>query len=234
MFSEIESALRRSFEDHQLSKGEKTALKEVFRDLVGTPEKLSFVRNRSFDLVREHLEASRRFHLEALKWLEGVVRLVDSVRSEDLKTETSVHFSPGKSCVGKVVSLIKNAKASIDVCVFTISDDRIAEALIEAHKKGVELRVLTDDEKTSDLGSDIDRLASEGIAVKTDDSPSHMHHKYAVFDGTILVNGSFNWTRSASMSNHENIVVTNDPECVVPFKNMFEKLWKECIPHNRL
>ena len=127
-------------------------------------------------------------------------------------------------------ALIKNAKTSIDVCVFTISDDRIADALLIAHKSGIKLRIITDDDKASDRGSDVDRLASKGVKIKTDDSPSHMHHKYAIFDENILVNGSFNWTRSASMNNHENIVVTDDPECVVPFKEMFEKLWKECVP----
>lgn len=229
-FSEIEGALVQSFDDYRLSKGEKVALKEVFHDLSGTPEKLSFARNKAFDIVRTQLEVSRQHHGDALKWLEGVVRLVDAARSDDEKPETSVHFSPGKSCVNRIVSLIKNAKTSIDACVFTISDDRIADALANVHKSGIKLRIITDDDKASDRGSDVDRLASKGVKIKTDNSPSHMHHKYAVFDEKILVNGSFNWTRSASMNNQENIVVTDDPECVVPFKEMFEKLWKECIP----
>lgn len=60
-----------------------------------------------------------------------------------------------------------------------------------------------DNDKRFDDGSDIARLAALGIEVRLDDTPFHMHHKFAIFDGTSIANGSFNWTRSASSSNHE-------------------------------
>jgi len=227
--SDIEKALTQSFEDYQLSKGERVALKQVFSEFADSPDKLSFARNKSFDLVRAQVTQSRQYHTEALKWLEGVVKTIDSVRNDDGKSEVSVYFSPGNVCVNRIVALIKNAKRCIDVCVFTISDDRISDALLAAHESGTVLRVVTDDDKSLDRGSDIERLAQKGIPVKMDNSPSHMHHKFAIFDDTILLNGSFNWTRSASTNNHENIVVIDDHRCVTPFKETFEKLWQSCI-----
>ena len=51
-------------------------------------------------------------------------------------------------------------------------------------------------------GSDIQRLAQEGIEVRTDADPKlHMHHKFAVIDNIVLLNGSFNWTRQAVLGN---------------------------------
>ncbi len=44
-----------------------------------------------------------------------------------------------------------------------------------------------------------------------DVSPFFMHHKFAVLDGTLLLNGSFNWTKNASQNNNENIMITNNP-----------------------
>jgi len=52
-----------------------------------------------------------------------------------------------------------------------------------------------------------------------------MHHKYAIADGKTLLNGSFNWTRSASNPNNENILVTNDPKLLGLYTEAFEKLW---------
>ena len=81
----------------------------------------------------------------------------------------------------------------------------------------------------SDLGSDISEFVANKIPVKTDDGPSHMHHKFAIFDNQYLLNGSFNWTRSASRKNNENIVVDATPHLVASFSEAFESLWKAFI-----
>jgi phosphatidylserine/phosphatidylglycerophosphate/cardiolipin synthase-like enzyme len=109
--------------------------------------------------------------------------------------------------------------------VFTIADDRITDAIIRANSRGVEVRVITDDEKSHDLGSDIDKLQMLGIPCKMDvGNAAHMHNKFALFDGQRLMNGSFNWTR-ASEQNEENLIVTADPISVKAFSERFELLW---------
>lgn len=37
---------------------------------------------------------------------------------------------------------------------------------------------------------------------------------------------SFNWTRSASEHNEENLVLSNDPGLLRGFSKMFERLWQ--------
>jgi cardiolipin hydrolase len=54
-----------------------------------------------------------------------------------------------------------------------------------------------------------------------------MHHKFALFDGKRLLTGSFNWTRSASEQNEENMIVTPDPVLVAAFQGRFEALWNK-------
>ena len=63
------------------------------------------------------------------------------------------------------------------------------------------VRVLSDAEKSQDRGSDIRALEQVGIPVVLDDGPAHMHHKFAVFDSSRVLTGSFNWTRSATREN---------------------------------
>ncbi len=52
-----------------------------------------------------------------------------------------------------------------------------------------------------------------------------MHHKYAIFDGTRLLNGSYNWTRGAAHDNEENIIDTGDPRLIGAFQKHFDELW---------
>ena len=139
--------------------------------------------------------------------------------------ESSCHFSPGDECRNKIIDLIVQARRSVWICVFTISDDRITEAILAAHARGLDVRVLSDDDKSEDRGSDIDHLIASGVPVRLDQSSHHMHHKFALFDQQILLNGSFNWTRSASYANEENILVTGEPRLVSGFTEQFETLW---------
>ena len=51
-----------------------------------------------------------------------------------------------------------------------------------------------------------------------------MHHKFAIFDGTRLVNGSYNWTRGAADLNYENLVESADPWLLATFASLLG-LW---------
>ena len=119
------------------------------------------------------------------------------------------------------------ARSSIDICVFTITDDRIASAILDAHRRKVAIRIITDDEKAKDLGSDVFHLKEMGVPVRTDQDPDHMHHKYALFDRKRLLTGSYNWTRSAALRNEENFIVTNETKLVDRFAAHFDRLWRK-------
>ena len=139
--------------------------------------------------------------------------------------ENQVFFSPGEDCVNHIIDLINEAYTQLDICVFTISDDRISRAIVEAMKNGVEIRIISDNFKVEDTGSDIEDLSRVGIPVKLDTTDNHMHHKFMIVDNKIVLTGSYNWTRSAALYNQENILSTDDEYVVSKFSNEFEKLW---------
>ena len=116
---------------------------------------------------------------------------------------------------------MKYAQTYCYVAIYTISNDVLAGVLYALFKKGVDVRVITDDETMNSKGSDIITLADAGIPVRTDrDMQARMHHKFVVIDDELLLNGSFNWTYTAVTSNNENIVATSDSKQIASFKKV--------------
>ena len=126
-----------------------------------------------------------------------------------------------------IVGKLNQARRQADICVFTITDNRITKAIEATHDRGVAVRVISDNDKSEDRGSDIERMERHGIAVRVDRTRHHMHHKYAVFDGRCAITGSYNWTRSAAEHNEENLIVTTDHRAVRAFSAKFAELWIE-------
>lgn len=220
-FAWLENELRQTWEDQHLSKTEKYALQDLV--LACSDEERRFLMNRSFEIAKERLGKSAEA-MSAFQWLERVIKALQPV--EEQVAEPAAFFSPGETCRNIILQRLHAARECADICVFTISDNVISEALLKAHQRGLVIRIITDNEKTHDRGSDIYYLAQQGLAVREDTGPDHMHHKFAVFDKKILLNGSFNWTRSATENNYENLTLNHHPALVQSYQNKFEELWQ--------
>ena len=220
---DIRTLLTSSFDDHYLDKDEKADLITALSS--ATREQKSFARNTAFSLIKENITGDQKVIYSQLKWLERVIKAIDS--SIPATHDALAFFSPGEECRKAILRCCLDAKKSIDVCVFTISDNYIRDALLAAHKRDITLRIITDNDKSQDKGSDIHTLIDAGVNLRMDHSRHHMHHKYAIFDDALLLNGSFNWTRSASDWNEENITITPDESLVHQFQRNFNQLWKK-------
>ena len=215
--------LAASLDDLRLADEEKRELALMLRENPPRDEDLRRARNVAFELVRKQANDPNLFAL--LKWLEGVVRILDNSRAPATTTQQSAFFSPGTACLEAIRTRLRNVRKHAEICVFTLSDDRHSDEVLAAHRRGVAIRLLTDNLKEFDASSDIGRLRDAGIAVAVDRTEAHMHHKFALFDGEWLLNGSYNWTRSASELNEENIIQSNDATLLKQFSEQFERLW---------
>lgn len=222
-FDQLDRMLRDSAEDRRLDEGERLQLRELGGSL--DAERCRFLRNRAFALARELLVADPAGGGDALRWLEQVVRTLDGARPA-ATAPSNVYFSPGTDCLRMLQGLCRQTQRQLDICVFTVADDRLTEAILGCHRRGVRVRLISDDDKSFDAGSDVLRLREAGVAVRMDRSRYHMHHKFALFDARVLANGSFNWTRSASVNNEESLVVSEEPSLLQGFSSQFERLWE--------
>jgi cardiolipin hydrolase len=223
--------LMQTLDDGRLSTSERQALRANLRDAALDDRNRALLRSRVFEIARQKLSGDRTTPI--VDWLEELTKLLLPFSGDTGEPLVEAHFSPGEGCVRRIRGLIEGARRSADICVFTITDDRIAEAVLSAHRRGVAVRVVTDNEKALDQGSDATALARAGIPVRVDDSPYHMHHKFAIFDGDTLLTGSYNWTRGAAQNNEENLIIANDRRLLAAFKGEFERLWVKFV-HNPL
>ncbi len=161
--------------------------------------------------------------LMAIRWLETAFAQIErhSFRLHE------VLFSPGQDIPENIAYYLGRARHTIDLCVFTISDDVLSQCLKRAHEKGIKIRIITDNNKMRDSGSQIKEMARCGIDIKIDNSRYHMHNKFGLIDGRIAFTGSYNWTYTAKTHNQENIVLTTNYTIVHKFIDEFEKLWAE-------
>ena len=224
---EIDALLTRSLEDRRFSRSERQALGEFLAGL-GSAGDREAVRRRAFEVARTAL--SEPDGLAVVAWLEEVTRVIREVAQVARQVLAEAYFSPGDDCPRAIGRLLANASRTADLCVFTITDDRLADAIIDTHRRGVSVRIITDDAKAEDLGSDVGRFERSGIPTRVDRSPFHMHHKFAILDGGTLLTGSYNWTRGAARDNEENLIVTTDPRFLAPFQGTFDRLWAKLAP----
>jgi phosphatidylserine/phosphatidylglycerophosphate/cardiolipin synthase-like enzyme len=175
-------------------------------------------------LFNEAKHLSNHSHtLQAVQWLENTFIDIEKNSFRYHK----VLFSPGSDIPETLTFLLNRAVKTIDLCVFTISDDRLARHILEAMQRGVKIRIISDDRKTYDHGSQVYGLSQAGIHVKIDHSRYHMHHKFGVIDNRIAFSGSYNWTYTATQHNQENLIVTTNYDIVHQYTAEFGKLWGE-------
>ena len=123
---------------------------------------------------------------------------------------------------------LSRAQRSLKICVFNFTNNDLAAAVLDRHKKNVSVKIITDDECMDNKGSDIRYLADNGISVRTDSEKAyHMHNKFVVVDDQYLITGSFNWTVQAGINNQENLLVVDHPYYIEKYNAEFEKLWTQ-------
>ena len=169
-------------------------------------------------------------HPDLYPWAEELVQATQQALFEPRKIVHDPMFFPSLESEAKVVHYLNSATTTLDICVFSITYNVLGDAIIEAHKRGVKVRVISDDEQAKNPGADIERLQQAGIPLKIDlDPKAHMHNKFVLIDKQTLLTGSFNWTKQAALKNNENFMATNDEYLIEKYGEEYERLWEKFI-----
>ncbi|MGH8729678.1 MAG: phospholipase D family protein [Burkholderiales bacterium] len=149
--------------------------------------------------------------------------------------EIAVAFTPGDEADDLVTGAIANAKEQVLVQAFSFTHRDIANALIRAQRRGVEVVVIADPEQDDKIETSlISDLVAAKIPVLMDHEHVSAHNKIVVIDAgdpeCAVVTGSYNFTHAAQFKNAENLLVlkSNPQVC-----EAYDKNWKRHRAHSR-
>jgi phosphatidylserine/phosphatidylglycerophosphate/cardiolipin synthase-like enzyme len=132
-----------------------------------------------------------------------------------------------------LVKAIDGAKSTAFAAVAHLNTKRLGDALLKAHERGVKVRILVDLGEYSNRVSQAPRLQKAKLDVRYHaysvkmffPFAQLMHHKALLVDGKTLITGSYNWSRTAEWSNHENVQILTQKSVVKAFSDELEALW---------
>jgi len=136
-------------------------------------------------------------------------------------------FLPGQSneVKGEIERLIGSAEKSIYIAVYDINDENLVNDLLSAHQKGIDVRVIMDNEEAADEWDIVSSLDSKNI-LRTDHSTSNfMHNKFMIIDGIEVWTGSTNWTENGLFYNNNNSLLINSEELADNYATEFNEMW---------
>jgi len=145
-------------------------------------------------------------------------------------------FTPDDNIRETLIKLINSEQNSIKIAVFSFTDQSIASALLKVAANGILVEIVTDPSALHDPFGKIAELRNHNICIFIY-KPIHnksiiidkMHNKFIVFgkniqDKSLLWTGSFNFTKSASSHNQENVVILDDDLLINQFNQQFNRL----------
>lgn len=137
-----------------------------------------------------------------------------------------VLFSPQDKPITKGVRpLIQNARDRIDVGVFFLTHKHLTQDLMDAHRRGVKVRVILDATAATNGYTKHELLRAAGIPVKVENWGGKMHMKSAAIDGQHVITGSMNWTSAGEGGNDENTVILHSEALAKQYEQYFDRIW---------
>ena len=140
-------------------------------------------------------------------------------------TQIETYFSPDDGTADRIVALIDGADESVYFMAFLFTSDEIADAILGRAAAGISVAgVFEESQYFSNTGTEFDRLVEAGLDVYLDGNPRNMHHKVIIIDESIVILGSYNFSRSAEERNDENTLIIHSTDLAAQFMAEFERV----------
>lgn len=142
--------------------------------------------------------------------------------------DCDLYFSPRGGCTDAIIKSLDAAKKTVRMQAYSFTSVRIAKALLDAHKRGVDVQVMLDKSQVTQQYSACDFLHNSNISVYIDRAHAIAHNKIIIIDQQIVITGSFNFTKAAEERNAENLLVIRDKDLA----SRYTENWDEHFQHS--
>lgn len=151
--------------------------------------------------------------------------MIDSVYAASIE----VYYAPEDEPLTKLSKIYDHASRYIYVAVYGLTSPLAVKGLVEAKKRGLDVRVITDRERLEDQKQKtaVETLHLAGIPVLVNRHDGLMHLKQAVIDDEINASGSMNHTGSGNRYNDERLDVIHDHAVTARARDKFLAMWQD-------
>lgn len=139
----------------------------------------------------------------------------------DAPGSSRLHGGPDSA----LAQAIGEARYSIDVAVMRLDLWSLRDALLDADRRGVNIRVVVDSDYI--LVNEIQDLIGAGIPVVADRRESLMHHKFTVIDQLDVWSGSMNYTINGAYRNDNNLIHIRSSKLAQSYTREFEEMFMD-------
>jgi phosphatidylserine/phosphatidylglycerophosphate/cardiolipin synthase-like enzyme len=154
--------------------------------------------------------------------------------SAAMAAEAEVCFAPpspgGCDPTDTIVRVIAAAHKQILMQAYEFTSAPIAKAIVDAHRRGLEVRVILDKSNLHEGYSAAKFFTDEGVPVTIDSAHNIAHNKVMILDRETVITGSFNFTKAAEERNAENLVVIHDPVIAAAYLRNWESHARHSSP----
>lgn len=125
-----------------------------------------------------------------------------------------------------LVAAIGAVRGTLDIAAFEWNNPALTQAVLDAHTRGVTVRMVADNEHTiEDPDSTIDILADAGIPIVYDQKTSLMHNKFMIMDGSTVWTGSMNYTQNDIYRNNNHIIALRSRRAAEVYQAEFDEMF---------
>lgn len=151
-----------------------------------------------------------------------VYSLQGNTQSRSYPMTGEVYFSPRGGAAQAIVRELNNAKKEVKVQAYSFTNKDIAQALVDAKRRGVVVEVILDKSNRSDKYTSADFVAHMNISTYIDAQHQIAHNKIMIIDQETVVTGSFNFSKAAEEKNAENLLVLRSSELARTYLDNWE------------
>ena len=150
--------------------------------------------------------------------------------------DSSLNFPPAQDYAARAVGRYNAETLQLDAIMFRITDQRHTNAIINAHNRGVPVRLIIENDEYRDPNYmwdpwNVDRLYAAGVPLRWRGHAGENHEKLVLLYGqSMTIFGSSNWTTASANSQQEHNYFTTKHSIFLWFSAQFERMWNNDNP----
>jgi phosphatidylserine/phosphatidylglycerophosphate/cardiolipin synthase-like enzyme len=173
--------------------------------------------------------------------IEETVQAVEANHTYQVPAAGSVEvaFSPNEGSEALVLKVIRSAQRDIRMLSYSFTSASITQALVDAKKRGVDVRLVADqknntaEDRSGKARAALSALTNAGADVRTISIYPIHHDKVLIVDAETVELGSFNFTDAAAHRNSENVLVNwHNPSLAKVYLEHFQRNYMQAIPYH--